>query len=118
MDHRREYLHEFTDAWLLGVDELIQVVSEAGADSEAYRDARAMLRGAKRVVFLGFGYHEPNMVRLGLDDPDVEFKGEFMGSTHGFTDLERNALEERWKFRVSFRDLTTLRYLREEVGLT
>ena len=64
LDHRREYLREFTDSWLLGVDELIQVVSEVGGDSEAYRDARAMLRGAARVVFLGFGYHEPNMVRF------------------------------------------------------
>ena len=113
----RTYRHSFHDKWLSGVGELIQVVSEAGSDSEAYRTARAMLEEAAHVVFLGFGYHEQNMKRLGLAIHNMEFDKGFSGSSHGFTQRERAQLQQRWKVSLGTEGWTTLAYLREEVTL-
>ena len=44
-----------------------------------------MLMEAARVVFLGFGYHDQNMKRLGFGDDSIEFEGVIKGSSHGFT---------------------------------
>ena len=49
--------------------------------SEALTQARDLIQNAKRVCFLGFGYHPTNVRRLGIKK-DREVEGTVYGMTH------------------------------------
>jgi hypothetical protein len=65
----------------------------------AYRDAQDAIRSAERVFFLGFGYHEFNMKRLGFDRAS---DSTIFGMRYGFSQEECAALEKKYP-RLSMR---------------
>ncbi len=76
--------------------ENIKIVSEAVKDDPEFQKARYVLSNAKRVIFLGFGYHDDNVFRLDLRQT-CQIDVSFYGSCFGFTELERKTLS-RWHF--------------------
>ena len=63
--------------------EHISIIHEDRDDSETLTQARDLIQNAKRVCFLGFGYHPTNVRRLGIKkDRKVE------GTVFGMTDQE------------------------------
>ena len=45
----------------------IKVIAENQTTSEEFEQANRLLTDAERIYFLGFGYHQDNILRLGLD---------------------------------------------------
>lgn len=53
----------------------IIIVGEVADDNESFEEARALLSTAKRIIFLGFGFHPESVRRLGIfDEPWDEEK--------------------------------------------
>jgi SIR2-like domain len=44
----------------------VRIVSEGSRDDEAYAEARHFILGARRVYFVGFGFHDENVDRLAV----------------------------------------------------
>ena len=56
--------------------ENIKIIHEAIDDDEDFVRAKEILKDTEQVHFLGFGYHETNMRRLGFPRPeDKEMRG-------------------------------------------
>ena len=70
----------------------IKIPNEADAENdEAFKKAHSHIRAAKRIFFLGFGYHRENIARLRL--PENLVKGaEVYGTTYHLSQVERNDL--------------------------
>lgn len=54
----------------------IRIISDHRIDEgdKLFLRARQAIRGAKRVIFLGFGYDQTNLKRIGIDPSDPEWK--------------------------------------------
>lgn len=52
--------------FLKGALRSLLILSEAETNSPKFREARKRISVSDRILFLGFGYHEENMVRLGF----------------------------------------------------
>jgi len=62
----RPYLPGLTpQAIQLATKELI-IVGEASGDTEEFKNAKSLLESAKRIVFLGFGFHPESIKRLSI----------------------------------------------------
>ncbi len=95
------------------------IMPEAEEDSPAFEEARAQLASARRIFFLGFGYHVSNMTRLRLG----EYEGRLAGGTSlGLGLAEREDIQGRWKIPLYARkdwatDLDTLGFLKNAAHL-
>lgn len=95
---------------------MIKVVhQDIGRDREFGR-ARAMIDKAERIIFLGFGWHDENLERLGLKDLDVTRP--MWGSTLGLEAMEVFTLCQKWTC-LSLHDsgFENLTFLRKKVVL-
>ncbi|MFO8007761.1 MAG: hypothetical protein R6V05_08505 [Candidatus Brocadiia bacterium] len=74
----------------------IVIMRERDQPSPGLVEARQRIRDAKWVVFLGFGYYEENLRRLGLDGcrDDVAVLGTTFGMGHGEYAQAHNLLED------------------------
>ena len=71
----------------------IKIIPEVADDAESFSDAHDLLKTAERVYFIGFGYEEANIRRLGLGHLPREGVRALAGTSHGLTEKEReNAL--------------------------
>lgn len=74
--------------WIKLARDNIKIIHENSDESVEFYQARKMLKGAERIYFLGFGYHETNLRRLGindlcnLEDPIREICGTVYGLSH------------------------------------
>ena len=69
----------------------IKIVSEGIDDTPEFEAAHRLMRWAKRIYFLGFGYAPVNLVRLGFKAKDKEPYGDdkiIGGTALGLTDVE------------------------------
>lgn len=62
----REYNHELNPESIQIAASDIIIVGEASGETPEFEKARALLSEAKRIVFLGFGYHPESVKRLGI----------------------------------------------------
>ena len=100
----------------------IKIVSEGAEEDPEFEEARTLIREAKRIYFLGFGYNKDNVERLHLGECR---KGTcIFGSALGLTPRERADAEYLLKaqngpgedlfLRVELRDHDCLQFLRNE----
>jgi hypothetical protein len=90
----------------------IRVVHEDLGDSEEFKDAKRVLMGAKRVLFLGFGYDPTSVKRL--EPLAIPQSAAIFGSTNGLTNAERHSVKELFGQRLTTEDsgLEVLPFLR------
>jgi hypothetical protein len=64
----------------------LRIISEENHQAETLQQARAVIADARHVLFLGFGYHQENLSRLGF--PINAPKMTVHGSCYGMTTTE------------------------------
>jgi len=96
----------------------IAIMPEAKHSSPEFEEARELLGSAKQIVFLGFGYHPPNMKRLEV----VAYEGKIAGgSSLGLGDAERREIQELWNVPMfvaeNAQHLNSLAFLKDAVRI-
>lgn len=87
-----EVSHEWEDA--VNGASMIKIISDAGDETQEYKTARHWLIKAKRIYFLGFGYHDENLQRLRSDSDKEKIQTQnIWGSSKGLNHRERGRLE-------------------------
>jgi hypothetical protein len=107
----RAYAHGGDSEMVRTAAQGIQIVHEAKGNTTEFTRARELLCEAKRVYFLGFGYHPDNMRRL-----HVPFGRPLTaGSCFGYTEAEKRRLRETYNgLSLAPSGLKTLEFLRNE----
>lgn len=76
----------------------IVIMPEVEEGSEGFARAQTALRSADRIYFLGFGYHEKNLERLGVQHCD---KGQLAGGTaYAMRWAQRQEVYSRWRIPI------------------
>ena len=79
----------------------IRIISERGEDLPSeFQQARELIKNAKALYFLGFGYHELNMKRLGVEKLERK-PTKMMGTIYGL-DYQRIREVEKLNIRGDF----------------
>jgi len=63
----------------------IEIVHESDASSPSFQKANELLKNAQKVIFIGFGYRDSNMNKLGILPVSAGCKGHLEGKTVGCT---------------------------------
>lgn len=72
----------------------IRIIHESIDDSSEYAAAHKAIEQARRIAFLGFGFHNTNLKRLlSKPFPDGPIKPKIFASTYGFGAAERDEIE-------------------------
>ena len=89
----------------------IRVIHEGSAQEPQFVRARESLSEADRVYFVGFGYDQTNLERLG----PIPKQATVYGSAYGLEPSEREALEARLDFpiQLGLKDHGALDFFRE-----
>ena len=74
----------------------IKIIHEDIDSSEEFEQARALLKDADIVCFLGFGYFDRNLARLRLSKSHCEL---FYGTTYGLMSAELQNIRDKFKGR-------------------
>lgn len=77
----RQYDSKLNDVFIKLSAEQIKIIHDNIEDSYEFTIAKESLAMAKKICFLGFGYHEINMKRLGMNY--IELKTKPIGSSYG-----------------------------------
>ncbi len=67
-DHSEEMIEWYRHEWTKKAASSIIVLHESNTESQEFKKAREIIRKAQQLFFLGFGYHEANLTRLGGSD--------------------------------------------------
>jgi hypothetical protein len=95
----------------------IRIIHENRYDDPIVQRAQEIANQAEVLVFIGFGYHDPNLDRINLAlDQEREFVG---GSCKGFTEMEKTMVARRLPnaFTWGYNSWGALEFLRERVSL-
>ena len=87
----------------------IIVIPEQEGTSPEFEEATKLMRVAKNVYFLGFGYHPKNLERLRVADG---LGGEPRGTSVGLGNAERSEIKRIWKIRTFDDHSTNLEFLK------
>lgn len=80
----------------------IQLVPETGPDHDRFDRAVQLLKGAERIVFLGFGYHDENLRRLQIDkDATTRKATKVTGSSYGMGAAQITYVRNKWEIEVT-----------------
>jgi len=118
----RAYHTSITTNTLGIASQRIKIIHEGIANEPQFTKAKKILSESKVICFLGFGYHELNMERLGFGDSGLLIMdynhAKVLGSTFGLTDAEASRISKRYKriFRpgtFDYRKWDVLQFLRE-----
>lgn len=116
----RPYNTNITPEILHIATQRIKVVHEGMENQPQFTDAQKILFESEVICFLGFGYHQTNMHRLGIKDRRIGPLGSkfITGSSFGLTNAESNQISNRHGFdlrpgRFDFQNLDVLQFLRE-----
>jgi hypothetical protein len=115
--NKREYNADRSKEMVESAARGIKIISEHLDSSNEFGEAWDLLRDAKKIAILGFGYHPVNMKRLRLplkrDDTTV-----VVGSCKGFTVTERKRLKLMYEgLRLPATEFGNLDFLRNEPTL-
>ncbi len=77
----------------------IKIIPEKSPDLQEFNDAHKLIGSANALYFLGFGYHEMNMQRLGIDT--LRKPSKIMGTSYGLDYQRMREIEQ-----LSIRDLS------------
>jgi hypothetical protein len=77
------------------IDQIIVIPEQEGTSPE-FKEAINLLRSAKYVYFLGFGYHNKNLARLRMNKIGKESRGTALD----LGEEERNSLRRNWNIRT------------------
>ena len=83
----REYEAKTSSENLMKAVRKIQIVHEVDSGESQFGKAHEILKDAEHVLFLGFGYHHENVLRLNLENHCP--KATLWGTCKGFTEGER-----------------------------
>ncbi|MBS4027149.1 MAG: SIR2 family protein [Ignavibacteriales bacterium] len=91
----------------------IKIISESIDDDPEFKEAYKSLVGAKYIYFLGFGYNDVNLKRLGISSyTDATIKG----TSFGLGDAERKEIKMKYpNIELADSKYDVLDFLREEV---
>ncbi len=95
----------------------IKIISESSKVDVEFGEAKEVLRKSDRLIFLGFGYHRANLLRLGIDNAQ---KKHIYGSCYNFTRRECSEIEYFFKptnIILGSPGWRVLEFLREDVSL-
>lgn len=83
MSDSREYNDEINSKTLRQCADMIRIIHEDVSGNEEFQLAWKALEEAEKIYFLGFGYHEANMIRLKIQEylPGREVVGSAIGMT-------------------------------------
>jgi hypothetical protein len=109
----RPYSTKLSDGTVGIASNRIKIIHEGVANETQFAQAHKILSESQYICFLGFGYHQLNVKRLGFDDAHSYAKAGFWGSTFGFTAAERNYLIQNFWSRLSVMECDVLKFLRE-----
>ena len=96
----REYEPNINPPDLLAVSEGIKIISERSSEvTEEFTKAKKLISAASRekVVFLGFGYHDDNLKRIGKDFLDSKYP---IGSSFKLKRAKRQEINGKWGIRL------------------
>jgi hypothetical protein len=77
----------------------IIIMSEKAEDAEVFRRAYELMNEASKIYFLGFGYHQTNLRRLGM--AKLIKKGNIYGTSLGLGTAEWRSISDTW--RIAFK---------------
>jgi len=89
----RPYAVDWDPATIRGSAKSIRTMADARAAVEPVPAVAELMRTAKVICFLGFGYHDHNLRLLGLDR--LEEDAQFYCAAWGMTELEKHDLSQR-----------------------
>lgn len=116
----RPYQNSISSDILTNAAKAIKIVHEGADDSPEFIRARELIREAERVYFLGFGYHETNVKRLGILEclQQAPLK-RFLGSGFGLEPMECESIQNSlFKDRLRIAQAhDALSFLRKMVSL-
>jgi len=95
----------------------IRIIHENATTNTPLESARALISGAHRVCFLGFGYHRTNLERLGI--PATCNNADLYGSAVAITPREADHISALFNNRLKpdWRFFDCLSFLRENTPL-
>jgi hypothetical protein len=118
-----------TTEQLKDASQRILIVSEEEKSTNEFDRAFECLRQAERFFFLGFGYHEPNLKKLRLNElhlidditsPEAhpaKYKMPFRGSALNLGAAQRNAIKNGWGIGLPSSSYNDLEFLKEYAEL-
>jgi hypothetical protein len=95
----------------------IRVVGPTPANDRRIQEVQEQIREAERVVFLGFGYDESNLARLGLRKELYKKNGSMRGTGLGLRRDTVRSLTEEWGIDVDVSGHDVHSYLENELVL-
>jgi hypothetical protein len=95
----------------------IRIMAEASDIEDAFRDAKKLISMSKRLIFIGFGFHSQNVLRLGIDLESGQHEN--FGSAYGFTELEKAEIVEMFRpsvIKLGDSEWKSTQFLREMIS--
>ena len=111
----RPYEPEVLADTLRLASERIQIVTESGAGQPGVSRARQLIQESQRVFFVGMGYHDGNLSKIGVRElgPEVAKRG----SSFGMEGAERNRVVSQWRIQLDDTGADALGFFRSVVTL-
>ncbi len=109
----RPYFHKFDKTDLQAAVEGIKIIHEDITDGrdKDFSTAKALMAEAEQVLFMGFGFNQTNIERLGIRElPRVA-----MSTAVGFVNQEKVRVLQACGSKVEFRGGDCINFLREEL---
>lgn len=118
-----QLVHDYTSRMPSNADEIadaIKIIPEATDDTDEFVQAQGILADSERIYFLGFGYDQTNLRRLGLKRLSFRPARLVRGTGLGMTDQEAlDAANQSGGFvHIPDRELDALGFLRSFADLT
>lgn len=92
------------------VSEQIVVISEKEDTSPIFDEVFKIMLAAKRIYFLGFGYHDTNLRRLRIN---LVKNNELVGTAYGLGQAEAEAINQKWRISLPDRRHEVLKFLKD-----
>jgi hypothetical protein len=97
------------------ISEQITVISEKEITSPLFEKAFEMMANARRIYFLGFGYHDANLRRLKMDV--LKQNRVCSGTGYKLGGREIQDIKNKWRINCAEPDLDVLGFLRNHASL-
>lgn len=97
--------------------EQIIVISEGIDTSPEFEEAFKIMMSADKIYFLGFGYNDVNLRRLGVKKLNKNYSPKAHGTGYGLGRAERRAIESKWDIRLGDDHQDVLHFLKNNALL-